>query len=227
MLKPGFFKNEELAALPATARLLYEGLWCLADREGRLGDRPARIKAEVLPYDRVDVNRLLSQLHEAGFICRYEAGGRAFIHVINFARHQKPHHKEPPSLLQPCPKHEASMAQAPPIDPALAESESLPESLPESESVKAPTARDRFIHVFKREPKALEETLSQIDGGHPPQCVKWVFGLLEGLDAPNWRYAEKVFMACAEEGHGPRERRQYAKAGAVPGRAYGEHQWGG
>jgi len=33
------------------ARLLYPGLWMLADREGRLEDRPLRIKAEILPYD--------------------------------------------------------------------------------------------------------------------------------------------------------------------------------
>ena len=40
LLKPGFFMNEELARLPVRARLLFAGLWCLADREGRLEDRP-------------------------------------------------------------------------------------------------------------------------------------------------------------------------------------------
>jgi hypothetical protein len=32
-------------------RLLFTGLWCLADREGRLEDRPAEIKAEIFSYD--------------------------------------------------------------------------------------------------------------------------------------------------------------------------------
>ena len=47
-IKPGFFDNETLGELPALTRLLFIGLWCLADREGRLQDRPKRIKKELL-----------------------------------------------------------------------------------------------------------------------------------------------------------------------------------
>ena len=43
-IKPAFFKNELLAELDAFDRLLFIGLWCLADREGRTEDRPKRIK---------------------------------------------------------------------------------------------------------------------------------------------------------------------------------------
>src|SRR5262245_4448792 len=56
LLKPGFFTNEDLVELPPAARLLFAGLWTLADREGRLEDRPKRIKLAVLPYDDVDVD---------------------------------------------------------------------------------------------------------------------------------------------------------------------------
>ena len=44
-IKPGFFANENLAECDPLARLLFAGLWCLADREGRLEDRPKRIAA--------------------------------------------------------------------------------------------------------------------------------------------------------------------------------------
>ncbi len=47
--KPGFFKNEDLAEVGPYAQLLFERLWCLADREGKLGDRPKKIKAEIFP----------------------------------------------------------------------------------------------------------------------------------------------------------------------------------
>ena len=33
-IKPGFFKNEHLAECQPLARLLFIGLWTLADREG-------------------------------------------------------------------------------------------------------------------------------------------------------------------------------------------------
>lgn len=44
-IKPGFFTNDVLAACDQLARLLFAGLWTVADRAGRLEDRPKRIKA--------------------------------------------------------------------------------------------------------------------------------------------------------------------------------------
>jgi len=115
-IKPGFFKNEVLAELPPLARILFSGLWCLADRAGRLEDRPRRIKAEVLTYDRCDVDHLLQLLHDKGFICRYEVNGMHFIEVSNFTRHQSPHHREAESCL-PAPP---ASSNSPRLSPALA-----------------------------------------------------------------------------------------------------------
>lgn len=104
-LKPGFFTNEELADLEPLTRLLFPGLWCLADRAGRLEDRPRKIKAEVLPYDDCDVDRMLADLHERGFIIRYEAEGKQYIQITNFRKHQTPHIKEAPSTIPAPPDH--------------------------------------------------------------------------------------------------------------------------
>lgn len=112
LIKPGYFKNDALAALPMAARILFSGLWCLADRAGRLEDRPLRIKAEVLPYDNVDVDALLSDLHQAGFILRYTDGAHQFIQVEGFGRHQTPHVREPESFIPPPYKHKTSTVQA-------------------------------------------------------------------------------------------------------------------
>lgn len=98
-IKPGFFKNEELVNLKPIARLLFIGLWCLADREGRLEDRPKRIQGELFPYERVDVDSLLADLDEHGFIVRYEAEGRQYIQVKKFKLHQNPHPNEKPSEI--------------------------------------------------------------------------------------------------------------------------------
>lgn len=88
-VKPDFFKNEDLAELPVTARLLFIGLFCLADCEGRLEDRPKRIKAEIFPYDNIETNDLLTRLQSAGFINRYEVGDLKVIQVVNFLKHQR------------------------------------------------------------------------------------------------------------------------------------------
>lgn len=107
-LKPGFFKNEELAELPFEFRILFQGLWCLADRAGRLEDRPKRIKAEIFPYDDVDVNAGLAALSDQGFINRYSVSDNKYIQILAFEKHQNPHCKEPPSTIPaPC-LHSAS-----------------------------------------------------------------------------------------------------------------------
>lgn len=108
-IKPGFFENDILGDLPALTRLLFIGLWCIADREGRLEDRPRRIKKMLLGYDDVDsdeVDRMLQSLHDTGFIYRYSIGGERYIQVVNFSKHQNPHIKEKPSEIPPPPNFE-------------------------------------------------------------------------------------------------------------------------
>src|SRR5579875_3842956 len=101
IIKPGFFKNEELAEIGPTGMLLFAGLWMLADREGRLEDRPKRIKIEVLPYFDCDVNKLLDELAQRGFIVRYKVRGIAFIAIPSWSKHQQPHVREAESLIPP------------------------------------------------------------------------------------------------------------------------------
>lgn len=101
-LKPGFFKNEDLAECTPWARLCFAGLWLLADREGRLEDRPKRIKGELFAFDSIEVDPLLSELERGGFIHRYKAeDGRGVVQVLHFSKHQNPHHREPESDLPP------------------------------------------------------------------------------------------------------------------------------
>ncbi|MFL9904658.1 hypothetical protein PQR71_42135 [Paraburkholderia fungorum] len=102
-IKPGVMENEDLAELAPIARLLFIYLWMLADREGRLEDRPKKIKAKALAYDDgVDADELLKDLQVGGFIIRYEVDGGKYIQIINFLKHQKPHSNEVDSDLPPC-----------------------------------------------------------------------------------------------------------------------------
>jgi hypothetical protein len=98
-LKPGFFTNEHLAELGPWHRLCFAGLWTLADREGRLEDRPRRIKAALFPYDDVDMESLLSGLAGKDFIVRYTADGAAYIAIQTFTQHQRPKTDEFPSSI--------------------------------------------------------------------------------------------------------------------------------
>jgi len=98
-IKPGFYKNEDLAECSVWARLIFPGLWMLADREGRLEDRPKRIKGELLPFDGQDVEPLLRELEAYGFIQRYAVEGVSYIQISKFLEHQAPHYSEKASVI--------------------------------------------------------------------------------------------------------------------------------
>ena len=109
-MKPDFFDDEDLAEFPFWTRILYEGLWCYADKEGRLEDRPVKLKAKIFPYDKkVDVDRGLALLAEPKkhspqhppFIVRYEVKGERYIQILAWDRHQSPHHTEKDSEIPP------------------------------------------------------------------------------------------------------------------------------
>lgn len=98
-IKPGFYKNADLLECSRDARLLAPGLWMMADREGRLEDRPKQIKIEIFPCDDVDINRLLDELASHNHITRYDHGGKPFIQICKFSDHQRPHSNEIKSTI--------------------------------------------------------------------------------------------------------------------------------
>lgn len=98
-IKPSFFQNEDLIELPYEARLLFIGLWTLADREGRLENRPKKIKMTLFPADDINVSEQLLNISKFGFIELYTVDGLNVIQVVNFVKHQTPHGLEKDSNL--------------------------------------------------------------------------------------------------------------------------------
>jgi hypothetical protein len=152
-IKPAFFTNEDLVELEPIIRLLFIGLWTLADREGRLEDRPKRIKMALFPADDLDIDRALTALTAKGFIIRYEVGEARCIQVTNFCKHQSPHVKEQASTIPapgsaPAPTG-PSTGQAPgmsAVDTGQAPPDSLnPHSLNPDNPAKAGIAGDAAI----------------------------------------------------------------------------------
>lgn len=99
-LKPGFFKNEVLGKSDPINGHIFQGLWCLSDREGRLEDRPDRIHLEINGYrDLKTTAHALDWLAKHGFIRRYKVKRDKYIQVLKFNEHQNPHHTEKGSKL--------------------------------------------------------------------------------------------------------------------------------
>lgn len=102
MIKPEFFDDPVIAELSPMARLFYIGLWLQADRDGRLVDDCKRLKARIFPYEAADCDALANELDTLRLIRRYFASDeRRYIWIRTFVKHQRPHPKEPESLIPP------------------------------------------------------------------------------------------------------------------------------
>jgi hypothetical protein len=136
-LKPEFFTDSDVCELPPLERLLFQGLWCYADADGRLQGRARELKVKLLPYDDCDVDAMLEHLarpkpgRPRGFIRRYTLEGKSYIQIEKFRVHQKCHPKEKPLGLPAPPDGPALVSPTPaivnsPTQPRPAPAESVP-----------------------------------------------------------------------------------------------------
>jgi len=107
-VKSDFFTDEKIGKLRPLARLFWMGMWCYADRKGRLEDKSVELGMKIMPYDlqKAKSETLMNELKKDGFIQRYKANGRSYIQIPNFEKHQRPHHTEKESVIPPHPDTE-------------------------------------------------------------------------------------------------------------------------
>lgn len=95
-IKPEFWRSDDIAALPISARLLFIGLWSYVDDNGvgldKLPSIAADLFADDLAVDPAETLRRVAadttRLSDAGLILRYEAGGKPLLYVTKWESHQ-------------------------------------------------------------------------------------------------------------------------------------------
>lgn len=216
-IKPGFFKNELLVELPALDRLLFMGLWCLADREGRVEDRPKRIKMELFPCDDYSVEEGLARLEAAGFLHRYTVGDVSVISIDNFLKHQSPHGTEKDSELPDVngdftvherskngcvtgKKHSVNGAPTlnnvkPPLDNALIPDSLIPDSLIQEEKPLVPSGDD--TSAYSAEFESFWAEYPKREGGNSKKGAfkAWNARLRNGVKAEELILSAKRYAA--------------------------------
>lgn len=114
-IKPEFWRSDDIDALDWHDRLLFIGLWSYVDDNGVGRDKVANVAADIFAGDlSVDptetlrrVSLGLNTLHEAGLIARYKVGGKGYLHITAWERHQLV--KNPNKARYPLPTCEDSV----------------------------------------------------------------------------------------------------------------------
>lgn len=91
MIDPEFWLDEELAQLTPSARLLFIGLWSIADDNyATFPNRPDWVKAQIFPYNSTSTRELLDELSNSGKIIPFKADdGKDYYFIKNFFKYQR------------------------------------------------------------------------------------------------------------------------------------------
>jgi hypothetical protein len=103
-IKPEFWADEELAIqLSRDERMLYLGLWNLADEHARLRGDPRYVKGQLFAYDddltAPDIDKMLTRLAELGKVIRYRSGAGRYVFLPKLSSHQRLDADKVPSKL--------------------------------------------------------------------------------------------------------------------------------
>jgi hypothetical protein len=102
-VKPELAKHEVLFDLEQETGLPIRFAWVMlftvCDREGRFEWRPRRLKTDIIPYDDIDVSRVLDAWVTRGLVVKYRVGDAWFGCIPTFTKHQVINNREAASDL--------------------------------------------------------------------------------------------------------------------------------
>ena len=102
-IKPEFFDDEELSGLDPITRLLYIGLWCVSDDEGRLRLHPMYLRGKLFPYADIDLQPHINSLKDHGKLIEYSVRAQTYGFLPNFLTHQRINRPSKSKLPKPPP----------------------------------------------------------------------------------------------------------------------------
>lgn len=165
MLDPEFFFDEELALTENSAyvRLFYEGLWCHCDDINHtIPYRPGWLKAQIFPYEDVDVVPLWNELVRTGKVVGFtgeDTHQYGWIKNFNkFQRVEKPSKSKYPAFSDAPPVVVGEFSPTPPAKVKLSKVKER-----EEETAAAPITFERKILDKAEEWKVLVKELATAD----------------------------------------------------------------
>ena len=207
-----FWKSENVADISHSQRLLFIGLWAMADREGMLLNQPRKISAEIFPYDaikREDVEKWLNTLNQVGLVefGHDEKNVITFIYIPKFNEYQHIHPNEARSKIK-CNYIPGNYTQCKPTSTSTSASTSAStcDARPNSAELVA-----AIPVVFGDDVMRLGQILAQRILDNDPkaripttekQKANWLDSIekIHRLDGREWLEIEQVINWCHDDG---------------------------
>lgn len=180
-IKPEAFRSRTVKKLSYPTRWTFFGLLVQVDDKGRGIDDIDLIRADIYPLEMDEVSAKDVEMHieelcapGIDMVCRYSVDGERYLHVINFAKHQRIN-RPSESHIPCCPVHGDSGSPkgrkpAPKPDPEPTFTEpSQPSHAPLTEDAVSPQPSCARAGSGREEEKEVEEECASV--GYPPTGI--------------------------------------------------------
>jgi hypothetical protein len=91
-IKPDFFRHEELQDLSKKhgleIMLVFIGIWTQCDKEGNFLFNHRQLSLDILPFLKIDMEKVLDVLGRHKYVLRYTKDGKDYGHIPTFKKHQ-------------------------------------------------------------------------------------------------------------------------------------------
>ena len=107
IVKAEFWTDPELLRWPLAKRVMYQGLWAIAEDSGCIEDDPFGWKLQLFPSP-VDIDITVESLEEwrddlvaSGKVIPYRADGKGYLFIRTFHQHERPRNPQRPDIPLP------------------------------------------------------------------------------------------------------------------------------
>jgi len=106
MIHPDIWESEDFSKLSSLAKLVFIGMFSLADDEGKGRAKPVYLKSIIFPYDDgmriIDIEKALSEIGHNMSVTFYAHDGNAYYMMDNWSKWQRVDKPQPSKIPNPC-----------------------------------------------------------------------------------------------------------------------------
>jgi hypothetical protein len=190
-IKPEFWSDEKMSALPPIDRLVFLGIISLADDYGRVHDVEKVIDAFIFPNTDDNVRESLANLSRMGRIRRgRSSSGKPILEIVNWGKHQRVDHPQPKMALPPIDDSTNENVDSTTIRESLAnDSGTVREPLAPLTTDHRPPTNDLQKSASLSVPESVSESPKpeKQEGSNGEALEKTGWSMPEGVDPDHWR----------------------------------------
>ncbi len=186
MIDPNIWQSEDFSKLSTLSKLVFIGMFSLADDEGRGRAKPVYLKSVIFPYDDgmrvIDIEKSLSEISANMSVTLYDHDGSKYYQMDKWSKWQRV--EKPQKSLIPAPQDMITGT----IDDCSANVRGTVPPNKKERKIKEKENIEKKKYGEFQNVLLTDEQLDKLKGKFPNDWQKWIEKLSEGIAMKGYEY---------------------------------------